>query len=65
MKIHNYDVVTKAFKARLRVQNGRIVHAPRVLASFNRRRLTELEDWLTRHHPFSWLNKTGDEETTK
>lgn len=47
MKVRTHTYETKAFKAVVLEQNGRIVHAPKVIANFKGRGLLELEKWLS------------------
>ena len=60
MKVERLVVVTKAFSAKVRVQNGRVVFAAKPIAWAARMRLSALEDWLMEHHPQAWIVSDGD-----
>lgn len=50
MKIEAWRVNTKAFQADILVQNGRIVHAPKVIGAYKRLRFNDLKNWLKKFH---------------
>lgn len=55
MKVEPLVVRTKAFQVTIRVQNGRIVCAPKVIEWARRSRLTRLVAWLHANHPGYWM----------
>lgn len=48
MKVHTYQITTKAFHVRVRVQNDRIVDIHHLLGMYKRGRYSQLLGWLER-----------------
>lgn len=59
MKVERLTVLTPAFTAQVRVQNGRVVYASKPIAWAARGRISQLEDWLMKHHPDAWFVTEG------
>lgn len=48
MKVHTYQITTKAFQISVKVQNNRIVDIHHLLGMYKRGRYSQLLGWLER-----------------